>query len=267
MQRLASDYILGIDISNHQGNVDMSQWKQAGIRFIYAKVSEGLGYTDSFFSGNVKKAKAAGIPIGGYHFARPSDNPAVKEAAFFVSLLEATPTDLDPILDLEDTNFNGTAEEMVQWVRDFVNYVTNKTGRQVMLYTGKWYADRFNGFNNALSDLRLWCARYSDPQTTTPPDFGGWTQYTAWQYTDSGKLSGVKGKVDLNYAVSLQSLGFQVKPISKPEIVQNDKINKDAAEKVIKVLESIREIGDNDVKIAAQRAADFLREKTGLPKK
>jgi len=236
----------------------MSNWKQSGIQFVYAKVSEGRGYTDPFFSGNVNKAKAAGIPIGGYHFARPSLNTAIQEATFFVQLLSATNTDLDPVLDLEDTNFNGTAAELVQWTRDFVKHVTKETGRQVILYTAKWYADRYNGFNNQLSDLRLWCARYADPQTTIPPDFGGWTQYTIWQYTDSGQLNGVRGNVDLDYAVSLQALGY------RPST--HVSITKEAAEKVIKVLQSIWAIGENDVKHAAHQAADFLRDKAGLPK-
>ena len=56
---------------------------------------------------------------------------------------------------------------------------------------------------NGLSDIPLWISKYS---STPPADAGGWTEWTAWQYTDSGQISGVVGNCDVSAAVSLEAL-------------------------------------------------------------
>lgn len=159
---------------------------------------------DPTFVTNVQAAREAGVLIGGYHFAHPEQNTALQEAAYFVSLLQANQTDLLPVLDLESptdpSSSTLTGTEIAQWVRDFVNYVKSAMNCGVMLYTGPWYINEFE--INGLSDLPLWIARYSD---IPPADCGGWTQWTAWQYTDSGDIAGV-GNCDVSVAVSLEAL-------------------------------------------------------------
>src|ERR1051325_5761098 len=63
---------LGTDVSHYQGTINWTTVKNAGIKFAWAKATESTGYTDPYFTANENNAKAVGIPIGGYHFARPS---------------------------------------------------------------------------------------------------------------------------------------------------------------------------------------------------
>ncbi|EJW15361.1 glycoside hydrolase family 25 protein [Paenibacillus alvei] len=206
MQSRSESDVKGIDVSHWEGKIDWEKVKLEGFQFAYVKASESTSTKDPNFSRNVKGAKEAGLLVGAYHFARPDKNKASDEAEHFVSFLTQYPTDLLPVLDLEEPEdpkkISVTA--LVQWVQSFINVVKGKTGRDVMLYTGSWFIDLFQQFNNALSDLPLWIANYRT--TSSPPDNGGWTRWTIWQYSEKGKVSGIDGDVDLNVAGSLDEL-------------------------------------------------------------
>lgn len=223
MRQLQASDILGVDLSNNQGHVDFSGFHQAGIRFVFLKATEGNGYTDTYFSTNVQSAKAADLPVGAYHFAHPASNSAEDEANFFLSTIKGHDLELCPVLDLE----TGTlpADQLVTWVKTFRNIVEEATSMRLILYTGLGYAGTENNFNNALSDMPLWNANYhtSNLAAVTLPNFGGWTDWVMWQYTDSGTLPGVNGHVDLSYARSLDAISQSLKPQYNVFQKQNDK--------------------------------------------
>ncbi|MED3564153.1 GH25 family lysozyme [Bacillus xiapuensis] len=206
MPPATSANLKGIDVSHWQGTIDWNQVKNSGIAFVYAKASEGAAYTDPMFSTNVKGARAAGLPIGAYHYARPSApyNPddAKAEAQFFVNVMTNGGMgdfgDIMPVLDIEQPAATGTltSDEITSWARVFTDTVKSLTNRQVMVYTGVWFVQQYNDFGGKLSDLPVWIARYS---TTPPLAVGGWTQWTAWQYSDKGTIPGILGNVDLDY--------------------------------------------------------------------
>ena len=60
-----------------------------------------------------------------------------------------------------------------------------------MMYT--YYSAYLNRFEiNRLTKYKLWLAHYTN-KTNFP------YHYDMWQYTSSGKVDGIKGRVDLNY--------------------------------------------------------------------
>ena len=85
---------LGTDVSHWQGaGINWVSVRNAGVTFAWAKATEGTFFIDGNFVGNQVNAKAAGVYIGAYHFARPSDHPnitgansAETEAQFFWSV-------------------------------------------------------------------------------------------------------------------------------------------------------------------------------------
>ncbi|MGW8959967.1 glycoside hydrolase family 25 protein [Paenibacillus sp. NPDC055715] len=206
MQSRSDTDVKGIDVSHWQGDIDWNKVKSEGIQFAYLKASESSTRTDPKFSKNVDGAKKAGLSVGAYHFARPDKNSPSDEAKHFVSLLNLYHTDLLPVLDLESPEdpTRISASDLVQWARSFINDVKEATGREVMLYTGNWFINLYQQFNNALSDLPLWVANYSN--ISAPPNDGGWTKWTIWQYSEKGKIDGIDDKVDLNAAVSLDAI-------------------------------------------------------------
>lgn len=151
MQPATSANIKGIDVSHWQGTIDWKEVKNSGIAFAYAKASQGTTITDPMFATNVQGARAAGLPIGAYHYANPSapysPDQAKAEAQNFVNVMQNAGMgdfgDIMPVLDLEEPAITGslTSDEIASWGRVFVDTVKSLTNRQVMIYTGDWFVD------------------------------------------------------------------------------------------------------------------------------
>ena len=100
-------------------------------------------------------ARGVGLPVGAYHYARPNHNPADLEAALFIRRLNSVKTDLIPVLDLEYPSRPEllSTNDLVTWVRTFVNLVQHKLKRSVMIYTGNWFINLYNNFNCAFKEM------------------------------------------------------------------------------------------------------------------
>lgn len=75
------DITWGIDISNHQGVMDLDRVKAEGFSFVWAKVSEGADYRDPFWPRTRDDAKRLGLILAGYHYVRTGD-PAAQARTF-----------------------------------------------------------------------------------------------------------------------------------------------------------------------------------------
>src|SRR5438132_1626671 len=72
---------LGTDVSGYQpANIDWTAATNGGVRFAWSKATESTGYVNPNFVGQVTGARSVGIPIGAYHFARPSSHPNITGA-------------------------------------------------------------------------------------------------------------------------------------------------------------------------------------------
>ena len=56
----------GIDVSEHQANIDFQKVKKSGINFVIMRAGIGHGRKDKYFEENYKKAKAAGLNVGAF---------------------------------------------------------------------------------------------------------------------------------------------------------------------------------------------------------
>jgi len=197
--------LTGIDVSNHQPDVDWEKVKAAGHSFAFAKVSEGLNSPDRVFGkGRWKAMRDAGLVRGTYHFARPQKGRDPKaEVREFLGLVDKAggfeDGDLLPVLDIEAFGAAGklTPKQTVEWARGFVEEMHARIGKRPIIYTGSFWRD---AMGNPPDDLRcaLWLAAYVEkPQQFVPK---AWAQesFTIWQHTDKGKSAGVAGNVDLN---------------------------------------------------------------------
>lgn len=216
MQGVKAQDLQGIDVSRWQGKIDWDAVREDDIDFTYIKCTEGKGWVDPMFMINAKQARAAGIPVGAYHFARPDLNPtlgnALEEAWHFLETMQkgfADFGDLDPVLDLEVPYPRD--EKVIKplfllaWVETFRKFFAEQTGRTLMLYSGVYFIREYNNFRHpgcgyTLADMPLWIAYYpkASHKTAAPPDLGKWTRWSVWQYTNKGKIQGIEGKVDLN---------------------------------------------------------------------
>lgn len=194
MQTRSDSDASGIDVSAYQGNINWKQVATSGIAFAFIKATEGTNITDSTFDANYRAAKGAGILRGAYHFARPQAGPARDQAQRFLSVVQAAGgfDELPAVLDLED-NGGLNAQALTAWVQDWLQLVDASAGRPSLLYTNPNFANTF--LTPSLSTAPLWVASYGVNQ---PQDSGGWTDWTFWQYSDTGTVAGIVGKVDLD---------------------------------------------------------------------
>ncbi|MEW6223421.1 MAG: GH25 family lysozyme [Chloroflexota bacterium] len=198
-----SGYIEGIDVSHWQGPIDWPTVADTGRKFAFLKASDDTDFVDSTYARNYQQAKAAGLVVGGYHFARPDAVPgsAIAEADHFADTLILASGDLRPVLDLEQTG-GLPAAELQAWVRAFLDQVYLRTGLRATIYVSPafwsnkmgnsgWFAA--NGYDT------LWIAHWTTGVAPTVPASNwageGWT---FWQYTSDGAVPGIQGRVDLD---------------------------------------------------------------------
>lgn len=159
-----------VDVSNNNGHVDFGAIKRAGAVGVYLKVTEGTNFVDPYYASNYTRAKAAGLKVGGYHFAHPK-NSATAEVAFFLKHLRLAKGDLKPVLDLETTD-GIIGSHVHAFGSAFLDELKKKIGERGVLYSGSYFLSA----NGLLHRPELkWIASYG-AKPKTP--------YAAWQFTD-----------------------------------------------------------------------------------
>lgn len=195
-----TDRAFGIDVSRWQQTVDWAAVKGAGASFAFIKASQHLNYTDPNFKANWAGAKAAGLPRGAYHFFQPGINPQ-KQAEYFAQVLGEDAGELPPVLDLEDPGQMGN-KQLVEHSKIFLDTLQQMLQRKPLIYTSRifwndrmwWPAGQYAPYTK---DYEFWVAHYTtQPEPKTHASWPGWR---IWQYTETGKIAGVAGKVDLNW--------------------------------------------------------------------
>lgn len=192
-----------IDVSAHQSAaLDWAAIKRAGVSVALAKASEGVGSPDSWRARHLAGARGAGLRVGVYHYLRVRANrpqDAAAQAAEFCAIWSAERCDLRPVVDVE-TMSNGGAS-LAEWrasVLGFVAEVERGTGMSPAIYTsaGEWLGLGLGGLVE-VSRCPLWLAAYT---SNTPAAPAPWREWSAWQYTGTGKIQGVPVDLDLSVA-------------------------------------------------------------------
>jgi len=106
-----------VDISHHNGNVDLGKAQAAGIVGVIHKATQGTSMADNMYEQNRQKAKAAGLLWGAYHFGTNADGAA--QANFFLSKVNADDRTL-LVLDYEP---NGNSTMTLDQARAFVSRI------------------------------------------------------------------------------------------------------------------------------------------------
>jgi lysozyme len=193
----------GVDVSRYQGFINWSAVAAAGIQFVFIKATEGQSVVDPRFSVNWPGAKSAGILRGAYHFFRSAVPPQVQADNFLTLLQGVDPAELAPVLDLELRKLDGTdawdaipLSQRSGLAVEWLTAVEQSLGRRPMVYLSPSFALEKLGGASALGSYPLWIAHYTaNPQPRVPP---AWLDWTFWQYTERGTVSGIAGTVDRN---------------------------------------------------------------------
>jgi lysozyme len=165
-----------VDLSHHNGVVDLSQAASRGVAGIMHKATQGTSYTDPMYQANLSSARQNGLLWGAYHFGTGEDG--VAQADFFLNFVQPTPQTLIA-LDLE-ANPQG-ASMTIEDARAFLVHVQSITGIWPGLYGG-YYLKQLIGSTTdpTLRNCWFWLSQYG-PTAVVPPN---WPSWTLWQYTD-----------------------------------------------------------------------------------
>jgi lysozyme len=205
------DPLIGIDVSMHQSSISWAGIRDAGIRYAWIKTSEGTGYTDPAWIRHRAQAEAAGLPWGGYHYARANGPDwradARAEAEWFVHL-GGMSGKLPGVLDMEHTDLD--RDTTIMWAQVWCQRVRELSGRMPVLYWGAWFTGSPAAANDPrLADCLWWMPNYGTKPLNPSPAGAeiGWGAGTngrrvpeIWQYTDRGRVAGYAGDLDLNVA-------------------------------------------------------------------
>lgn len=209
-----------VDISKHQGSVNFSTMKKAGVEGVVLR----CGYSskkDIRFDEYYTAAKKQGLPIGSYHYAtfhysgNSTDKTAVAkakaQAETAIAFLKGKTIDAFVALDLEleqGTSTSLSRDAMTKAANAYMDTL-QKAGYTPCLYCSvSWLYDKMNP-----ADVKfpLWLAYYhkSGKQSTEFPNTAYGLKMKAlrsklwlWQYVDdgNGKKYGVSSTgIDLNH--------------------------------------------------------------------
>ena len=180
--------VRGLDVSSHNGMMNLDAAAAEGYRFIFIKASEGISYKDPNFRINYQKASHAGFKIGAYHFFR-FDCDGIGQARNLLSAIGKRPLELGVAIDVEE---NGNAEgidslTIAGRLVSMAEYL-NMSGYRVTFYSNR--EGYYDYIREAAPGACLWICSFNRNPINA--------EWTFWQYNHRGKVKGIRGDVDLN---------------------------------------------------------------------
>lgn len=205
----------GIDVSYHNGTLDWSTIKAAGVDFAILRAAyrgygtEGTLVRDAKFAEYMQGAMSQGIPVGAYIYSQAiTTAEAVQEANYILNIVRGYSLDLPIVFDYEfagvktgrlDSAWSSgklNKSKMTDIALAFCDTIKN-AGYDAMVYANKTFLSKnldHEVIENAGYDV--WLAHY-----TTNTNYTG--DYKIWQYTSSGRIPGIEGKrFDCNFMYS-----------------------------------------------------------------
>lgn len=192
----------GVDVSEHQWDVDWSLVRAAGVDFAmvrlgYRGFTEGGLFIDPHFENNVKHALANGLDVGVYFFSQATNvQEALEEAELVIQTLRDYNITMPVVFDWEHIEGDSPArtENMDSTVLTdcavaFCQTVKN-AGYDACVYFNRHFG--YYEFNlSRLNNYDFWLALPGEY-----PDF--YYKCGMWQYSFDAEVPGIEGPTDVN---------------------------------------------------------------------
>lgn len=198
-----------IDVSHHNREAGLplafyQTVKASGVQGVVVKVSEGTGYIDPSASVNIANAKAAGMVVSAYHFARYTSVASAKaEAQAFATKLKTVgfnaKTDGYVVVDVEAANLSYNPAKLTEYTNAFIAQMKALGYTKVDLYSGNsFYNSRLQPAS--LSVSKPWLARYPLRPETGQPQPVYSNGKGAWQWASDYVFPGLSqyGRFDVS---------------------------------------------------------------------
>ncbi len=195
----------GIDVSAFQGDIDWQAVADSGISFVFLRLGyrgygEGVLHVDDHFEEYIEGAQAAGLDVGVYFFSQAvNEQEAIEEAEFCIDVLYPYEIQLPVVFDAENIDYddartdNITGGQFTNNAVAFCDRILQEGYYDTAIYSNmKWEAFMYD--LERLAPYPIWYADYERlPQS--PYNF------TWWQYSETGSVPGIDGKVDLDIQI------------------------------------------------------------------
>lgn len=194
----------GIDVSYYQGTIDWAKVKESGIDYAFIRVgyrgyTEGKLVEDKKYVDNFTGALQNDIAVGAYFVTKAlTEEEGIEEAQYLIEKIKPYNITWPVVIDIEPTSNSSdrtstlTAEQRTKNVLAFANTL-KEAGYTPMIYGGVGTFMKYLEFEK-LEGVEKWFAQYFN-QPWLRYEFG------IWQATDSGKIDGIKGNVDIDYSI------------------------------------------------------------------
>lgn len=183
----------GIDISEHQGVIDWDKVKSSGkvdFAIIRAGYGKEISQVDRQFERNYSECKRLGIPCGAYWYTYATTaDEAKQEASVCFRTLARKSFEYPVAFDIEEQSSLMNASELCE---AFCSEL-EKAGYYTAVYSFKSAFE-----NNIRSDVKNKYDTFLSHVGVEQTDYSG--GYGLWQYSWTGRIDGISGDVDLDYA-------------------------------------------------------------------
>lgn len=208
-----SDITIGIDVAKYQGTIDWQQVANAGVNFAMVRVGYRSDKTreicpDSNAKYNMQEAQKNQIKVGAYFFSTATtEEEAIEEAKWvcdFVSQYKITYPigyDCEGYNNIDSVMYNLNSDKRTDIACAFMDQVYQK-GYTPIFYSSmsdlcndeSWHTDILQ------QKYKIWVSQYpAAPYPETPTSsYNG--PHAMWQYTNHGKIPGIKTSVDIDIA-------------------------------------------------------------------
>ena len=181
----------GIDVSHWHPIQDAGAIRGAGISFIGAKITNGMG-TDAMARTHIAAIRTQPFVLAiYYHFAMPGD--PVKQADHLLDTIGPLRGNERLALDVE-----GGQAPHLPWIVDFMGELARTyTDRRHIVYSSARVLNRVlaGAAWPGAAAYDLWLPRYSTDEPEIPSP---WTSWQFWQFSQTYQCDGV-GTCDANY--------------------------------------------------------------------
>lgn len=198
----------GLDLSKWQEDINWAKLKKDGVEFVilrcgYRGYGTGELVEDVCYDDHMAGAAKQGIPAGIYLYSQAiTTAEAVEEADFCIEQAKKYDVQLPLVIDIEyaenENGFTGRLYEanlsvaaQTKIAKAFCDRV-EEAGYVPMIYASASMLRDIMDADALSEEGMIWMAHY-----TTKTSYDGVYQY--WQYTDSGTVDGISGKVDCNF--------------------------------------------------------------------
>lgn len=191
----------GVDVSSYQGTIDWEKVADDNIGFAMIRVVTGKGSSivrDTMFKENYNGARKYGIKVGVYRYSyATSRTQARAEAEAVIDALNGRDLDYPIVLDVEDssilsdTSSNSRRSEIILAFKE----VVEDAGYDFALYANTTWLNNYLDMDQ-LKNVDIWIARWRS--LDEGHGYTGKGNVAMWQYSNSGNVDGISGKVDLN---------------------------------------------------------------------